>query len=91
MPVCVYLWRGVGLALGQLLLLLRTRFSKVLGARGRKGQIHPCHSGQISSASQLAINTLPAQCPCRKGGDFDGNHLLLSIDQGLMPNKFPEH
>ena len=90
MSVCVDLWRRVGLALGHLLLLLRTRFSKVLGARGGKGQTPPCHSGQVSSASQLAINALPAQCPCRNGGDLDGSHLSLSIDQGLMPKEFPK-
>ena len=91
MSVCVYLWRGVDRALGHLLLLLRTRFSKVLGARGGKVQIPPCHSGQVSSASQLAVSALPAQCPCRNGGDLDGSHLSLSIDQGLMPKQFPKH
>ena len=90
MSVCVYLWRGVGLALGHLLLLVRTRFSKVLAARGGKGQIPPRHSGQVPAASGLALSA-PGQCPWRSGGASDGGHLSLSIDQGLLPKQFPKH
>ena len=88
--MCVYLWRGVGLALGHLLLLVRTRFSKVLAARGGKGQIPPRHSGQVPAASGLALSA-PGQCPWRSGGGSDGGHLSLSIDQGLLPKQFPKH
>ena len=87
--VCVCLWRGAGLALGHLLLLVRTRFSKVLAARGRKGQIPPRHSGQVPAASGLALGA-PGQCPRRSGGGADGGHVSLSVAQGLVRKQLPK-
>lgn len=45
--VCVYLWREVGLAFGPLLLLLRSHFSKVLGAEQRTDISLPSWEGFI--------------------------------------------